>query len=84
MIYMILLDLMSNCHQSCNYGDKSSKQYCMFLISLSSCQTFSLFVFLWAPFNLLHTTCLFLCPPNTSANLWLADVFRGYRKRPVE
>ena len=30
-----------------------------------------------------HATGLFLYPLKTSENLWLSDVFRGYRKRPV-
>ena len=45
LIYVILLDLMSNGHQSCNYREKSSRQYCMFLMFLSSYHTFSLFLF---------------------------------------
>ena len=31
--------------------------------------------------NLFHTTGLFLYPLETSKNIWLSDVFRGYRKR---
>ena len=33
--------------------------------------------------NLFHTTDLFLYPLETSKNIWLSDVFRGYRKRPA-
>ena len=42
--------------------------------------TDSLFLTLVIPF---YATGLFLYPLKTSKNLWLSDVFRGYRKRPV-
>ena len=42
--------------------------------------TDSVFLTLVIPF---YATGLFLYPLKTSKNLWLSDVFWGYRKRPV-
>ena len=35
------------------------------------------------PFKPFHATGLFLYTLKISENLWIPDVFRGYRKRPV-
>ena len=42
----------------------------------------NLFV-IYGEFNQSHATSLFLYPTKTTKNLWLSDVFRGCRKRPV-
>ena len=40
-------------------------------------------VFLGNDINPFRATDLFLYPLKTSENLWISDVFRGYRKIPV-
>ena len=34
-------------------------------------------------FNIYYATVIFLYPLKTSVNLWLIDVFRGYKERLV-